>query len=135
VIINSSSQKIRFLIVGVINTSLDFGILFALKSIGVPTIPSNIISTTLAFSFSYVANKNYSFGAKKTNIRREILLFVLVTLFGLWIIQNLVISIVSLILEGSGLSQIIILFVAKILATGISLVWNYVLYSRLVFKN
>lgn len=133
--IKNKSQKANFVIVGGINTAIDFGLLFSLKALGLPAIPANIISTFAAFCFSFFANKKYTFKTKQTNIKREIILFTVVTLFGLWVLQTVVIQLITILLAGVGLNDTVVLFVAKILATVTSLVWNYVMYSRVVFKQ
>ncbi len=130
----NSSQKVRFVAVGGINTLIDFGLLFSLKALGLPAISANVISTTAAFCFSFFANKKYTFKTAGTDIKREIFLFITVTLFGLWVLQTLVIAFVTGILAQTHLQDGIILLIAKLLATVVSLVWNYVLYSRVVFK-
>ena len=66
---------------------------------------------------------------------REMLLFVIVTLTGLWGLQTLIIA-----LTHNPLTQLmgntdVALLVAKLLATVASLTWNYLFYSRLVFKK
>lgn len=132
----NKEQKLRFIAVGVCNTVIDFSLLFGLKALGLPAIPSNIISTSAAFTFSFFANKNYTFKKAKTdNVKRQLLLFIIVTLFGLWVIQTIVIFMVTSLLSGLLTNQGLILFIAKILATISSLVWNYTLYSRVVFKE
>lgn len=133
--IKNKTQKTRFIAVGGINTLLDFGILFLLKSFGLPAISANIISTSAAFCFSFFANKKYTFKTDSTNIRREIVLFVIVTLFGLWVLQTIVIKCMSYLLSGFDIPENITLLIAKLFATVVSLTWNYVLYSRVVFKK
>jgi len=133
VIVKSNSKKVRFVTVGVANTAIDFGVLFALKALGLPTISANIISTTAAFCFSFFANKKYTFKTTGSNLRREIILFTAVTLFALWVLQTIVIAAVQATLANSGLNEQVILFIAKILAVCVTLVWNYMFYSRLVF--
>ena len=133
--IKNSSQKIRFIAIGGINTAIDFSVLFTLKSLGLPVVSANIISTFCAFCFSFVANKKFTFKTDNSNIRREIILFILVTLFGLWVLQGIVIQLLTLILSGTTLPDGLILFIAKICATIVSLTWNYTLYSRFVFKK
>jgi len=130
-----NSQLARFALVGGVNTALDFGILFGLKAIGLDPLVANIMSTSLAFVFSFFANKKYTFKTSDTNIRREILLFIIVTLFGLWVLQSLVIKGVSLLLVTTGLNDALILLIAKLLATVVSLTWNYLMYSTVVFKK
>lgn len=133
--IKNKSQKASFSIIGGINTVIDFGILFGLKALGLPAIPANIISTSAAFCFSFFANKKYTFKTTNSNIKREIILFTVVTLFGLWVLQSIVIKLVMSVLVGVDLPEATVLFIAKILATIASLIWNYVMYSRVVFKQ
>jgi putative flippase GtrA len=135
VAIQNKEQKLRFILVGGVNTALDFGLLFILKSLGLPVITANLISTSTAFCFSYFANKKYTFKTTDVNIKREVILFIVVTLFGLWVLQTIVIQVVSAALSATGLPSTLMLLLAKIVATIVSLVWNYVLYSRLVFSS
>ncbi len=134
-ITKNSSQKARFLTVGVANTAIDFGLLFALKALGLPTINANMVSTTAAFCFSFFANKKYTFKSTGVNLKREVGLFIIVTLFGLWVLQTIVIKLVQGALSGSHLDDGIVLLIAKLLAVGVTLIWNYTLYSRVVFKK
>jgi putative flippase GtrA len=135
VTIQNKQQKLRFLAVGGFNTLLDFGLLFILKTLGLPVITANILSTTIAFCFSFFANKKYTFKTTDTNIRREITLFIVVTLFGLWVLQTIVIKYVSYVLTPYGLPSDMILLIAKLIATAVTMAWNYILYSRFVFKH
>jgi len=135
VALKNSSTKARFLIVGGANTTIDFGLLFLLKALGLPAISANIISTTAAFCFSFFANKKYTFKTAGTDIKREVILFIVVTLFGLWILQTLVIQAIMFALQNTSLSQEVLLLIAKLCATVVSLVWNYVMYSRFVFRR
>lgn len=120
---SKNRQKIRFLLVGGTNTAIDFGLLFILNTLGLPRVLSNTISTGVAFIFSFFANRNFTFSANSGNIKKQMTLFIIVTLFGLWVIQPIIISLISNLLVG------------KIIATAVTLVWNYLFYSRLVFKK
>jgi len=131
----NNAQKARFVAVGGANTVIDFGLLFILKSLGLPALSANICSTTAAFCFSFFANKKFTFKTNSSNLKRELLLFIVVTLTGLWGIQTVVIMLVSGLLSGSGLSSGMTLLAAKLCATIASLTWNYILYSRVVFKQ
>lgn len=131
----NNAQKARFIAVGGANTVIDFGLLFILKALGLPALSANICSTTAAFCFSFFANKKFTFKTNDSNLKRELLLFIIVTLTGLWGIQTVVIMVVSSALSGSGLSSDMTLLAAKLCATITSLTWNYVLYSRVVFKQ
>lgn len=131
----NSAQVLRFGIVGTLNTAIDFGLLFVMKSLGLPSVPANTISSTTAFLFSFFANRNYTFRSTGLDIKREMLMFTLVTLFGLWIIQSLVIALVEPLVLSFGVQNELALLIAKLVATVASLIWNYVLYSRVVFKQ
>ena len=136
-VLKKHGTKIRFALVGGINTLIDFGLLFAFSSLwGIPRGFSNILSTSVAFIFSFFANKRYTFkSTEKDNIVREMILFTVVTLFGLWIIQSLIIHSLTPFIASFGLSDELSLFVAKLVATVASLIWNYILYSKVVFKS
>jgi putative flippase GtrA len=142
----------KFGAVGVINTALDFLIYNLLVfNAGFPLIAANIVSTSVAMSFSFVANKTFVFGERKGNLLRQISLFLLVTTFGLYVLQNLVIwllahqwpaplglayDLVELVgLGGVFSKEFVVTNGAKVIATGFSLVWNYQLYRRVVYRQ
>jgi putative flippase GtrA len=133
--LNIESQKIRFVLVGGANTTIDFGLLFILTALGLPTLFANIVSTTVAFCFSFFANKKFTFQSSGKNIKRELLLFVIVTLFGLWGIQSAIIAGIKPPLQGIIHDPHMALLAAKLIATVASLIWNYILYSRVVFVS
>lgn len=124
------AKKLRFAIVGGTNTVIDFGILFVLTASGLDKIFANYISTSIALTFSFFANKKYTFKSEAST-KRQIIPFLVVTLIGLWVIQPLIIWLYTSALGDSSLA----LFVAKLLATVASLIWNYLLYSRYVFTE
>ena len=120
---------------GIINTALDIGILFVLKSLGVPVSYANVVSTSVAFCFSFFANKLYTFNGREGNVVRQMTLFIVVTLFGLWVLQTIVIQL-TLPLWGTLFSNgQLALLAAKLAATVVSLSWNYILYEKLVFAK
>lgn len=130
-LIKKHESKLRFALVGGTNTAIDFGILFLLHGLGVNKYIANIVSTSVAFIFSFFANRRFTFQSKKA-VRTQVIPFLIVTLTGLWVLQPIVIWLVLLPLQQ--LDQTMALFIAKLVATVVSLVWNYVLYSRSVFK-
>ncbi len=131
----NKAQIGRFAIVGTINTIIDFGLLFSLTFLGLPKLAANTISTSTAFVFSFFANKKYTFKSTSKNIKYEIVSFVIVTLFGLWVLQNGTIWLITPLIKSFITNERISLFVAKLFATAISLVWNYCLYDKVVFKK
>lgn len=125
----------RFATIGVINTALDFGLLFLLTHLGLNPIVANYISTGTAFIFSFFANRNITFKGSSGKIHHQIALFFIVTFIGLWIWQPLIILGVDKLLANSGYSDGVTLLIGKLVASVFTLVWNYVLYARLVFKT
>jgi len=130
------ADKLRFAIVGSINTVIDFSILFTLTMLlNVPKELANFISTFVAFLFSFFANKKYTFKSTSKNLKRQFLLFTVVTLFGLWVIQTIIITAITPVFTNLGVNKPAALLISKLIATAASLIWNYTLYSRVVFKK
>ena len=134
VIANNSGKLLRFALVGGINTAIDIGLLFGLTTLGLPKLAANTVSTGLAFIFSFFATKSYTFRAQG-DVQRQLILFVIISLAGLWGLQNAVIFCISPILTSVINAEPLVLLLAKIIATGASLVWNYYLYDRVVFRT
>lgn len=126
----------RFALVGFASTAIDFTILLTLKTLGWPIIPANITSSAVAFIFSFSANKKYTFKTTDTNIVREISLYILLTLIGIWGLQSIVIWLtltpLTHLLWGNKDYAVL---ASKLIATGVSMVWNYVTYSKFVFRH
>lgn len=134
-LVKKHAEKIRFGVVGIANTALDFAILFLLVSLGLDKIPANYISTGTAFIFSFFVNKSFTFKSKGGNVKKQFLYFLIITIIGIWIIQPLIIAGISSLLAGTGWASPVILFAAKVIATVATLIWNYIFYSRIVFKK
>jgi putative flippase GtrA len=136
-LLKKHETKLRFGIIGGINTALDFGLLFVFSSLfGIPRGFANMLSTSISFIFSFFANKRYTFkSSSKENVVREMVLFTVVTLFGLWVIQGLIIHFLTPVIINLGTTEELALLASKLIATVASLIWNYLLYSRVVFKH
>lgn len=129
------SEKVRFGLVGVVNTSVDFILLFVLaRVIGLPVIPANMVSTLMAVGVSYLLNKKAVFRNAESQGIATIVAYVVVTLLGLWGLQTVVILIVTPLLDDMVATELS-LFIAKVLATLASLIWNYLWYSRVIFRK
>lgn len=134
-LLKKHGDKIRFALVGGANTALDFILLFLFVNLGVNKIIANYLSTGISLIFSFFANKSFTFKDKSKKAKRQFAIFLVVTLAGLWVIQPIVIWLSSAVLEPYISNENIVLFIAKLIATVASLIWNYLLYSRLVFKK
>lgn len=133
-----NSQEFWFAAIGALNTVLDFAILFGLNSLGVPVSVANIFSTGITFANSFGLNKKITFKSvskNKKELARQMILFVTVTLFGLWVIQGIIIYITSPIFENIFKNSKIALLFSKLIATIFSLIWNFILYKKVVFKK
>lgn len=134
--IRNKAQKGRFALTGAIATTIDFGILLGLNAVGFHSIAANYVSTTVAFCFSFFANRHYTFKATDGHVSKQIALFVAVTLFGIWMLQPPIIFWGEKVVEHYvDMPEWMALALGKLAATGVTLLWNYYLYSRLVFRK
>lgn len=134
-VIQNKAEKLRFGIVGSANTAIDFGILLTLTSFGIPAAIANYPSSTAAVIFSFFANKQYTFKAKGSDLKREITMFLVFTLLAAWVLQPLTILFVQFLLSPFTLPGTVAVIIAKVAATVATLIWNYLTYSRFVFKQ
>lgn len=142
---------VRFVFVGVINTLVDFTILNILVFVfDLNNILANTISVSIAMFVSYILNNIVVFRYQGKNHARNILLFIAITAFGLFILQNLVIyllvhiiqfpaDLVISVLQALGFEnysqEFIALNFAKAVATGVTMIWNYFMYKKYVFND
>ncbi len=129
------AQKIRYSIVGIANTVLDFALLFLFTGFGLNHILANYLSTGVAMVFSFFGNRHYTFKSKSKQTHRQFVLFITFTVIGMWVIQPIVIWVITGPLHIFGGNDSLQLFIAKVVATGASFIWNYLTYSRFVFKK
>ena len=129
-------QVAKFGIVGVLNTAMDFGIFNVLIGLtkvagGSGIVILNIVSFSIAIINSYFWNKAWVFsGNKKGNF----ITFAVVTLIGLAINTGTVFAITTYIGPLNGISDAQWANIAKVFATGLSMVWNFLGYKLIVFE-
>lgn len=136
------SSFVKFCLVGVINTVTDVTIFTALHTAGMALLIANIISTSVALIISFILNRRFTFPTDKVSHGR-MALYIVVTLGGLWILAPLTIKALMNLDWHIGYSQpFIALFghpevmqtlLPKIGSVAVTLAWNYVWYSRVVF--
>lgn len=119
------------------NTAIDFGVYAVFVLLGMSHVLANYPATTTALIFSFFANKQYTFRDNQKSNARQIGLFLLITLAGAWVLQPVVISLVGVIITATdlGITNIYAAIFEKLCAAAASMVWNYFLYKRLVFRN
>ncbi len=139
----------KFGAVGILNTLLDFILYNALSTLaGLSLVRSNIISTSIAMTFSFAANKQVVFQKNNGSVTKQAVLFFTITAIGLYIIQTGTIKILTdiwlapmtLVLAAAhamnivGHDQFIAKNGAKAIATVLSMTWNYIMYKKVVFS-
>jgi len=134
-LLKKHAEKLRFGLVGGMNTSIDFVILFTLVAFGIPAIVSNFISTSVALVFSFFANKTFTFKGTGKSTRRHFAYFLIITLFGLWVIQPVIIEGIKFLIGPWFTNKYSVLLIGKLFATCATLVWNYLLYRKFVFQK
>lgn len=130
-------QIAKFALVGVSNTAIDFGVLNLLAGVtstfgGFGIAAINIFSFLSALLNSYFWNKTWTFGSKKKN---RFLPFFVVTLIGITINTAAVYLLATFVLPALVESEILRPNIAKVFATALSMVWNFLGYRLIVFKN
>ncbi len=138
-------QFSKFVIVGGVNTGIDFAVLNALMFMtsitqGLGLFVLNCISFSVAVVNSYYMNKRWTFkeaaaGLADKSAGVQFSQFFVVSVIGITINGLILTGITTLIAPPMGLSEQLWANVAKLVATGASLVWNFVGYKLFVFKK
>jgi len=134
------NQFSKFVVIGFMNTAIDFTILNLLMwwtgiYSGTSIILLNIISFSIAVFNSYFWNKYWTFRDLDKVEAKEFSQFILVTLIGLAINSSIVYGITTLISPMFGISPELWANLAKVAATGFSLIWNFIGYKFIVFNR
>ncbi len=133
----------KFVVVGFLNTSIDFGVLNLLSLVSGLTAGFliggvNIPGFILASTNSYFWNKFWVF-KKNSEITKaeykDFFAFVLVTVVSIFINSSIVILTTTYISPLGNLSPERWLNIAKVFATLFSLTWNFLGYKFIVFKK
>jgi len=124
-----AGQAARFALIGVVNTSIDFGVfLFALAFVTSSLVAANVLSWTVAVTGSYVMNSFITFAAESG---RRLRLRAYAGFVGSGI-AGLVANTATLLFAAKVLSLPVIL--AKLLAIGVSFLVNFSLARFVVFR-
>jgi putative flippase GtrA len=139
----------KYGLVGALNTLIDFSIYNVLSgAFSFSLVQANIVSTTIAMIFSFVANKQLVFKSESGSWMRQGILFLLVTAFGLYVLQTGTIKLLTdvwlvpvnlglIAAHGIGIKghdHFLAKNGAKAIATAVSLTWNYIMYKKVVFS-
>lgn len=123
-------QFSRFLIIGFMNTGMDWAVFFALTS-WMPfftrhILIANAISFGVGFTNSYIFNRRWTFRSQDARVGRQLSVFLLINLAGLGISQTIL---------GTVYAATSSRLVSKATAVAITLFWNYFAGRRFAFKQ
>jgi putative flippase GtrA len=135
-------QISKFVVVGFINTGIDFAVLNALMFStkiysGKWLILFNSISFTAAVINSYFLNKYWTFKSKdsKESKTKEFSQFLIISIIGISINDAIVYGLATFTSPLFGLPKELWTNIAKIFATLASMTWNFIGYKFVVFKK
>ena len=121
-----SKQFLKYVIVGLLGTGLDFLILFLLvEHLHLFYLLAALISILIVFWISFSLNKYWTFSKKEGNYFRQMLKYLLAHSVGIGI--NL--AILTILVEIFGFWYIL----AKVIATTAVLAWNFLVTKKWVF--
>ena len=130
----------KFAETGVLNTIIDLGILNLLMWVsgitsGVWLILMNVLSFSVATTNSYFWNKFWTFEKKEGQAGKEFTSFFVVSLIGIAINTGIVFAGSSFVSPLFGVSAGAWVNIVKLLATVVSMIWNFMGYKFIVFKK
>jgi putative flippase GtrA len=127
-----AGQVVRFGMVGVLNTLVDFGAFNLLVFVfGVPVLVAYPFSVTAGIINSFLWNKHWTFSAGRSAAwRREAVVFLGVSVSGM-LINWAGFTVLHLLI---GSSTALAINLEKLVASVISMVWNFVGYRFLAFR-
>lgn len=128
-------KPLRFVIVGAVNTVLDFSLMNIFRLAGLDIIIANTMSTGIAMVASFFLNKKWTFRNAGQNYTKQVVLFFVFTMIGIWIIQNGCIWLITTYVPHFGLTDQLFANLAKVIASIPSLMWNYITYAKIVFAK
>ena len=124
---NFFNKFIKFGLVGVLNTLINWIIFILLNFIGIYYIVSNIIAYAIATANSYIWNSKWVFKYNGKNKKETTVKFLILNLIGL----GLNTAILYLLVDMAGFNKLI----ALVITTSIVMIINYILNKAWVFKG
>lgn len=123
-----SAHAVRFMIVGFLNTILDYSLFNALYYIsGIHLISANIVSGSAAILLSFLLNRNWTFADRRSSrgALRQFGRHVLTASGGL-VLSTLTVWLVAHVFPA---------YLAKLVAVTVSFSWNFALSRQWVFMD
>ncbi len=135
-----AAQFLRFAVVGVVNTGIDFAVFNVLvwatsTASGAGIIPLKAVAFLAANINSYLLNKKWTFKDKTEGAAKQFSVYVSVSIIGALLNIGSVYLIATHIPPMFGMSAVLWANVANLVATGLSMIWNFVGYKLIVFRG
>lgn len=132
-------QVYRFVIVGLLNTAIDFAVFNLLISvsgirIGLGLVLINITAVFAAIVNSYILNRIWTFKSSDPNYATQLPRFLIASLTGMFI-NTVTIGLVPLLLWPGTVPANLALNAIKLLAATLSASWNFISYRYWVFRK
>ncbi len=124
-LITRHSRLIKFIISGGTAAVVEYGLFALFNALGVPLVIANTLSFIGGLLVSFSLNRTWVFLSKE-RARRQFGLYVLLALINL-VIGN---TIIFLLHDGFGVYAL----VAKLIVMVLIASWNYLIFSRFIFK-
>lgn len=120
-------QFVKFCLVGFLNTFVDFGVyLFFSRIVGLYFLYANIFAVFVAMTSSFILNKYWTFQNHGQSIKMQYLKFFLVNIVYFFLNNSIIYILVN---------QLRVFdLLAKIIAIGIGLIWNFFANRYWTFK-
>jgi glycosyltransferase involved in cell wall biosynthesis/putative flippase GtrA len=132
-------QIYRFVIVGLLNTAIDFAIFNLLISVsGIKTGPGlvliNVTAVLVAIVNSYILNRTWTFKSSDPHYTTQLPRFLIASLTGMFI-NTVTVGLVPLLLWPGTAPSNLALNGVKLLAAILSASWNFIIYRHWVFNK
>lgn len=117
---------LKYLITGGSAALVEFGLFILLVHTGLPLVLSNVISFSAGFITSFLMNRQWVFKANGRTVRQ-------LSLYGILAAANVVLSSSIIYILTSHAS--VIPSIAKVMTMGLIVLWNYILFSKVIFAE
>lgn len=118
----------RYAVVGVIGTAIDVGSLYVFVDlIHIPVLVATALSFLLAVVNNFVLNKHWTFQNKSSNVQKQFIKFLIVSVIGLLMTELLM----ALFVYGMGIWYL----AAKLFTSAAVMLWNFLANKYWTFKD
>ena len=119
-------QLVRYLITGFSSAAIELSLLYIFRDIvKLSVIGANSIALTIVFWFNFLMNRHWSFKSK-SSLKRQLMMYAVLFVFNLGA-SDLIMYVLVMLL---GIQYLL----AKVIAIGAVVTWNFILYKKVIYK-